>query len=574
MRKANIIHLSDIHFDNSNKINDLLDKLKNDLLEMKEELNEFHLLLITGDCVDKGQVNQFECFSKKLDKIIKDCGIAKKKVAISIGNHDADLDCQYLTLLKGSSSENGSIENLLLKLEPQLTSIYQEYNKVVKKYIDTENGIDVSDIIIKDKNKIQFMRIRLIILNSSWSTTINNKYGELTIGELQLKKICDTIKTLKKKCDFVILCLHHPLDWFKYEDRKKLNELIEYAHVDFLFHGHIHTSNIQNVNNIDNDIKTFCTGISYRKNGKSSSSKSGMRYSIYQIDKYTKTMNVYIRSTNEKGKFVPDTILYSNVKNGFFTLPLENIVECLMPFNSVETIKKHSIVLTKSNVEKILSKEQLLFDFYCAMAQKIDNMSKNKEENYRNYQREWMNSNNLSQEDKEKNYKTAFENEQFGLFCYEILINLNALFFHGNVRFLIRKYNVQNNSHDSYVADGICSTNISKIRNFQWKDGLIYQSFIKKSALLESCNIKYFKKGNSNVWKNSLTIAVRDVSILINNEPVPALSMNIAIDSYDNESCLEALALSSIYQKIGKIFTLYSKKVYDIKKIIMMEDNV
>lgn len=360
MRKVNIIHLSDIHYDNSEGVNNLLEKLKFDLLKMKQELEEYHLLIITGDCIDKGKVDLFNEFSKKLNKIIKECGIGKKKVAISIGNHDANLESNLLNLLKESQKNNNlTKDENLNKLEKELTSIYQEYNEFDKQYIITHNGIEIVDFPIKDSQKNVILRLRIIMLNSSWCTTIYNKYGELIIGNNQLKQIKEKFNSKKRtKCDYVIMCMHHPLDWFKYEERIKINNIIENTGVNFLFHGHIHISDIKNLNNIDGFTSTFCTGISYKKTGENSSTKSGMRYSIYQIDKNTNTMNIYIRSTNEKGNFVPDNTLYSNVKNGFFTIPLENPYNCLMPFKSVDE-PRSSIVLTKYNVERILAKESL-----------------------------------------------------------------------------------------------------------------------------------------------------------------------------------------------------------------------
>ena len=104
MRTANIIHLSDIHFDNSENMNDLLDKLKMDLLEMKKELEEFHIMIISGDCIDKGRVELYPEFRKKLDKILKECDISKKKVIIAIGNHDTSLETGYLELVRNSIS--------------------------------------------------------------------------------------------------------------------------------------------------------------------------------------------------------------------------------------------------------------------------------------------------------------------------------------------------------------------------------------------------------------------------------------------------------------------------------------
>lgn len=400
----------------------------------------------------------------------------------------------------------------------------------------------------------------------------------MIIGDRQLEQIKKKINSSRNKnFDYIIMCMHHPLDWFKYSDRIKLTNFMNEVGVSFLFHGHIHTSNIESINNIDGNTNTFCTGISYKKTGENSSTKSGMRYSIYQIDKITKTMNVYIRSTNEKGHFVPDNTLYSNVKNGFFTIPLENPYSCLMPFKTIEDIPKSSIILTRKNVERILEKENLLFKFYCKMSEKIyDEYSYKREEKFEEYKKQlFINSNyNSENEIVAKNCKFDFENEQFGLFCYDMLINLNTLFFHGNVRFLIRMYNSTTNSHDVFVADGVNSANIDEIKNFSWKNGLIYYSFIKKAALLQSSNLKYYKKGNSDIWKNSLTIAISEITFVKENELIPILSLNIAIDSNEKEECLEALALSSIYEKIGAIFKLYNNKVNNIQTLIQQEDNL
>lgn len=573
MRTANIIHLSDIHFDNSENMNDLLDKLKMDLLEMKKELEEFHIMIISGDCIDKGRVELYPEFRKKLDKILKECDISKKKVIIAIGNHDTSLETGYLELVRNSILDGKMDKDSAMDAaQEQYAAIYQDYNNFDRNYLTTQDGSDIVEVTIKYKKKSPIMRIRFVVLNSSWSTTIHNKYGELVIGDKQLENIKKKLNTFKKKCDYVILCMHHPLDWFKYEEREKINDLISRLNVDFFIHGHIHVSKAMNTNDIDENINTFCTGISYKKEGENSSTKSGMRYSIYQINNNTKTMNIFIRSTNSKGKFVDDNVLYSNVKNGFFTIPLENPNNCLMPFKTVDGFPKSSIVLTKQNVEKILSKEDLLFKFYCAMASKIETIfSRDREKRFNEYKDKMQ----TAEKRTEREYRLGFENEEFGLFCLDVLLNLNALFFNGeHVRFLIRKYNPKTDCHEAYLADGVNSSDIKIIKNFKWKKGLIYQSYLKQAALLRSCNLKYYESGNSDVWVNSLTLTVNDLPIHTKSQPIPILALNVAIDSAEKEACLEALALSSIYEKIGEVFKLYNNKVYELKKLIILEDDV
>ena len=580
MKSINIIHFSDIHYDNSEKSDDLLSKLQKDLEDLKDDFKEYHLLFISGDIVDRGRVQYYKAFQKKLNKILSSCGIPKKRVVTTVGNHDIDLNNPWLlSMLKNVDNEkttNGDIAN---QIQGQLDPLYQQYNEFNKSYCFNQSGRGVIDLPIKDFNKNQIMRIRVITLNSSWSQAIGIQYGKLVIGNTQI----DEIKKQAEECriknyDYTILCMHHPLDWFEYSERVKIMELIEKFHIDFFFHGHIHESNVKNLNDVDFMMNTLCTGISYKKVGESSSRKSGMRYSIYQIDKDTKTMNVYIRSTNEKGSFVEDTTLYNNVKNGFFTIPLENANKCLMPFPSCDRIPKKHVLLTRDTADKILSKERILFEIYRQMEESIyskyDKNCATYKHNYNKYKAEWMKLNGVQKlsGEKRKQLELDYANEQFGQFCLLLLLNLNSQFFHGNVRFLLRRYNQTTNEHEAYLADGPYSDKIEQITNFKWKVGLIYQSAAQRTAILQSANLKYFQKGKTNNWKNCLTLAVDGINVYQNNEKIPVLALNIAISFEKDEACLEALALSSIYEKIGAIFDLYNKRAEKIKKIFKMED--
>lgn len=576
MRIVNIIHLSDIHFDNSDRSLELLDALEKDLLKQKEELNDYHLFIITGDTVNQGRVDLYEAFSQRFNKLLSKCGISKKRVIIAVGNHDVDLKNPWLLSYKKDKEQDKEIIDGIMG---QMTPLYTEYNKFCQNYRETPNGIGVINLPIKNSENSQIMRLRIIVLNSSWSTAIHNKYGELVIGENQLEEVKrDISKSKIKKFDYTLLCMHHPMDWLLYEERAKLKEFMEKNKVDFFLHGHIHESDVRSLGSIDGTTNSLCTGISYAKTGEKTVRKSGMRYSIYQINNETNTMNVYIRSTNEKGSFVEDNTLYSNVKNGFFTIPLENYLNCLMPFNCVDRIPKSYAVLTNDNVKKILSKEAILFQLYTKVAEEIETKYKKgsagRKNAFQEYKAQWQKRKGYERltTAAKKECEIDFADEQFGEFCLYIIMNLNALFFHGNVRFLIRRYNKETNEHEAFVADGPNSNKIEEITNFKWKTGLIYQSFKKQQALLQSANMKYYKKGKTNHWINALTMVVDGIAITRKNESIPLLSLNIAISSEKDEACLEALALSSIYEKVGAIFGLYNEKADRIDRIIYKED--
>lgn len=87
----------------------------------------------------------------------------------------------------------------------------------------------------------------------------------------------------------------------------------------------------------------------------------------------------------------------------------------------------------------------------------------------------------------------------------------------------------------------------------------------KKAALLQSRNMEYHADGNTTgVWKDYLTIAVAGIEVRKGRESIPLISINIATDILENEKCLQALAVSSIYDKIQEVFKLYHNNMYNL----------
>ena len=567
MKRAVIIHLSDIHYDGSESSYTLIQQLQADLEEMRQNFDtEYNAIIITGDCINKGHTELYSEFSERLDDIAKVCGLRKDHVVIVPGNHDSDRDNKWLKAIKEKYGKDQ--EKIVNDIKDDISPLYKEYNEFIAKYSKQNNGIGVKDYTCND------MKIRVVFLNSSWSTLADCKYGELYIGDEQLEKIKSIIDNRKQKCDVMIACLHHPLDWFKYDERVKLQDfLYNKLNVNLILHGHIHEASYDSISNMDINSNTFCTGISYHKTGEDCSRKDGMRYSIYEIDYDTHTVNVYLRATNQKGKFISDNRLYSKVnKNGFFTLPLGNINQCIMPIKSVDDSKRNNIFLSKTFVKRLIDKEELLFRFYCGMEENLENsIQKDIDNQFRKYKENWKkqyNKKNLSKNDREKCEKDFYK-EQFELYCMFVLNTLNGLFFknHKHVRFLLRRYNKLTNSHEAIFAEGIYSqrADIEKIKAFKWGEGMICKSYEKKAALLQSRNMAYHEQGNTQgIWKDYLTLAISGIEIRKGNEFIPLLSLNIATDSIENEDCLQALAVSSIYDKIQEVFKLFTVKVYDL----------
>ena len=568
MKKIVIVHLSDIHYDDTEKTNDLLKKLVQDLKLMKAEVSQYDLIAITGDCVDRGHVDLFSKFEGKVKLIRKACGLQGKNRSIIVpGNHDVSHTNAWLeSIIKSSGND---YEKAYATIEEDFSPLFKEFNDFVYKFSSPKNGVGVKYISVNG------LVIRVVLLNSSWSTLIKNRYGELQIGEKQLIELKEAIEGVKKKYDMTIACMHHPLDWFRYEDRVKVSEfLFKTLKIDFLFHGHIHEAGYDSLNNIDGVSNIFCTGMSYTKVGESSSRKDGMRYSIYEIDKDTRTINVYLRATNNKGDFVKDNRLYTRVnEEGFFTIPMGNISECLFPIDKNEKRGKSSIFVNREFVESLIHKEELLFRYYCGMENVLETILSKEEE----YTKKWLKSHGGSRKQKDKDIcKKEFYMKQFELYCTYALNNLNALFFgnHKDIRFLLRRYDPTSNSHVAVQGEGIYSStdDIRKVKNFEWGKGMIYNSYKYKAALLKSKNIAYHEEGNSHdLWKDYLTIAIEGVEVRKARELVPIFSLNIATNSLENEKCLQVLAVSSIYEKLQEVFKLFNTKAYSLAKLYDME---
>lgn len=532
-------------------------KLLDDLVLMQKEIGAYNLLAITGDCVNQGHVELFKEFEKKVCEILKTCKLRQKdRIVIVPGNHDVAQQNNYLDNIKESCGDD--YKKAYQAVEKDCAIFYKEYNEFVSKFGVPQNGIGVKYFTING------LVLRVILFNSSLSTLTYNKYGELIIGDGQLKQIKEQIESRKKKFDITIACMHHPLDWFSYDVKIALqNFLFNTLKVDFLLHGHIHEASFDSIFNMDTSANIFCTGISYTKSGEKCSRKDGMRYSIYEIDKDTRTVNVYLRATNSKGDFVGDNRLYSSVnKEGFFTVPIGSISECLMPLKQSNQEAKNSIFLNREFVELLLHKENSLFNYYCGMEVVLDQLLSKKEENkYINEYKRKHHKEKLASEER-KDCLKAFYLEQFEMYCMYALNNLNALFFenHKDIRFIMRRYNPQSNEHVAFLGEGIYSTtnDIKKVKSFKWGEGMIYYSYKNKAALLKSQNERYHQEGNTHdLWKEYLTLAVDGIEVSRSRELIPLFAINIATNTFENEKCLQALAVSSIYDKVQEVFKLF-----------------
>ncbi len=570
MKRLRIIHLSDIHYSNSEDNKKLMNSLSIDLANMKNEVDSYQLLLITGDVIDKGQVDSYTVFEKYLGELENASGIASERVFIVPGNHDYYRNTKNRGLEKILADYKGLCKEDRVAQSTVFHKDSVAFLTDFSAFLSRNSYSAIDDVAVMD---IDGAKVCLMSIDSSWSTVYGNKYGELVIDDEQIKTFKQKYEeVVKTEVDVCIALMHHPLDWFEYASRSKLMHLFEDLRVDILLHGHVHESFVQEVMDVDSSLISLCTGIAYIKSGESCSRKDGMRYSIYDLNFDTKIINVYVRSTNGKMAFVGDNRLYNKAgQEGFFTVPFGKIDDCSYPLFSAsdKAIRTNKLLLTKEFFSSFIEIESTLSIVQGQiMLNSKDWFTKT------DYDR-WLNllersrsfddsgEDTLSEEN-DDNLKVKYVDSKSKLLCESLANSLKALFSDfSTVRVMFRKYDSELKAHTCFHAVGVkASPNDQKgIKSFEWPKGMIGKSFEKKQALLWSMNKEFAEDGNHpKRFREYLTMTISTVMGKGNNKNIPLYSLNIATTSANNELDFLSLSLSSIYTIMNTVFADFSAK--------------
>lgn len=241
-----IVHISDIHFSNTENNIEMIDKYIDDL--KKINYKDIDLIFMTGDLINKGGKDfksideAFKNFNSIfINKIIESTKIPRERIILCPGNHDInryeDQDFAEngikLQLRNGKDSILKFMDNGYKDLGYGLMRI-KAYKTFEKEYY---SGCENSNITNFESNhifNIDGINIGISSLNSSWRCYSEEE--ELILGEYQL----DNSKHILKGCDIKIALMHHSTEFLIEEERKFVKEYIE-SNYDYLFLGHVHT---------------------------------------------------------------------------------------------------------------------------------------------------------------------------------------------------------------------------------------------------------------------------------------------------------------------------------------------
>lgn len=239
--KILFLHLSDAHFRDNTRLNDIN---INAIAKSLKQMGTFDecIIVFSGDIAHSGEKNQYRCaeaFFSRLINEIKTQYLYGKRIytLISPGNHDnlAANPSREIGELKGYYSSEKEVEKRFYKELDQLTNFYAFANR----------NLCFSKGKVIDVRKIRFGKftIKVNLINSAPFSLLcdgNEDKGLHFLPQREIKKLDFNMGE-----NYTISIIHHGPEWFSDDSKKSLyNKLYETS--DLIFVGHEHFSLSQN----------------------------------------------------------------------------------------------------------------------------------------------------------------------------------------------------------------------------------------------------------------------------------------------------------------------------------------
>lgn len=343
MNDLAILHLSDLHIDGQQEgYSRLLQGLINDIKKEVVYVEERSLIVVvTGDIIHQGNKKATEAairFFRDLKNVL-----ASKVVGIYIvpGNHDKfrssdnkflvpayrallqekdknnpiEFDTKFYESFWSFHKETYSTDNGsgYLELTKEIYKIFGLSDDQIQStsYVNNTYGVDIMEVLGK--------KYCFVLLNTAWSCIDNYDSRNMVLGAFQLEAIRSEYHRLTdsmnkdKDIGLTIVLGHHPISALHGREEDKLfTEMISFEGLDADVYlcGHTHDRTAINWSNNRHTISTLVTGIGWpEKQG--GNHVGDHTYSIYVFNLDANSIDIYVRSTDDGGKFVPDFRIYT-----------------------------------------------------------------------------------------------------------------------------------------------------------------------------------------------------------------------------------------------------------------------
>lgn len=249
----NILHLSDIHFEDNNKssFNETFTEIK---CALQKEDKKIDLILITGDLINRGGGANadirmsFKAFDESIiKKLMNDFSIERDHIIIAPGNHDIDrkristteevgllhrcIDEDFVKEIIQNGIQTGRYEG-----DERLVA-YKEYNECF--YSEYKN-VTLTPFYSSHIVSLEGKTIGIVAFNTVWRCGGTDE--KLILG---LEQVLQAIEKINR-CDIKIGLFHNHLNFIEEFDRQETKARICKT-FDLGFFGHVHEHNWENI---------------------------------------------------------------------------------------------------------------------------------------------------------------------------------------------------------------------------------------------------------------------------------------------------------------------------------------
>ena len=240
----NILHISDFHACDSPIYGMSIERLKKLASAMINDFRKLSIpdtIFITGDISYSGEKEEFDLFHTHfLMPLLNSCNLDIDRVLIVPGNHDSIRKHWKKSdkLMKKNLVDQYDANTIDEIFEEKAFDSECKWFSNFSTYRDFLDSTSIKKILIKNKfyTAYNLDGVGIGCINTAW-LSFSDDYGNIMIGNQQLKEIFKHIKSLKQK----ILLHHHPLDWLHPRDREQASNQIHKSGVNAQFFGHMHS---------------------------------------------------------------------------------------------------------------------------------------------------------------------------------------------------------------------------------------------------------------------------------------------------------------------------------------------
>ncbi len=294
MRNINLIHISDLHMDNSNigTAKTIINCIIDDLTKLKNQNDiTLDMMYFTGDIINSGQ-NEGELYDIAIENaitpIMKAAQLENRNFFACQGNHENDLTLFDDIVYDGMNShlkDENKFKNLWKndKIYNYVNNSTNAFNNFFEKINSERNQLSkLTSCAIRNFDGYS---VGVVILNSSWRSCGDSKrdYGNLILGFCELEESLNKIENV----DFKIAVFHHPIEYICEIDRVECEKLL--SKFDLILNGHTHNpEQFQIFSEITNTVYLTAGQLN---------DMSGLRngYTIIEINPFTKNVTTTFR---------------------------------------------------------------------------------------------------------------------------------------------------------------------------------------------------------------------------------------------------------------------------------------